>query len=259
MSNHRLRSISSISFILGFLFLVAAVAYTEDAYTTVYLGELRQAHAPRLLGNQLLFTYQQQKPLFAVAIAFGHQDYTRLHYLEKNEYDVFLFLLPIDTIDLELSELQYLYIVDGIWVNDPLNPDMRSDFAGKHYSITSLPRIDRPTTSPIQRGDQTVFFFDPLNRDAVHMSDISGTTYYPNTDQSLVVFLAGSFGGWDPGSYPLQRMEKQNVTYYQLSLPLPSGTYRYYFVVNGVPVLDPLNENVIIEPNGRRTSLLKVP
>lgn len=254
--------LSGLSFIVITILLllsVTTVVYAEDAYTAIYLSELRQAHAPRLLGDRLLFTYAQSQPLYAVAVAFSHQNYTRLYYLEKNEYDVFLFRLPLDTIDPDLSELQYLYIVDGIWINDPLNLTVGSDFAGKRYSLISLPRTGRPVTSPLQRDEQTVFFFDPAAHDAVRISDITGTTYYPEPSQPLVVFVAGSFNGWDPGSHPLEQVEQQDIAYYTLSIPVSSGDYRYYFVVNGVPVLDPLNENIAVEPDGRRTSFFEVP
>lgn len=244
--------------ILVLLLSVSPVAYTADPYTIIYLNELRQASQPQILGDQVLFTYQQRKLPHTVAVAFEHQNYTRLHYLERNENDIFLFLLPLDTVDPELDELKYLYVVDGIWVNDLLNPAVGSDFAGKRYSIVSLLRGNRPPTSPLQRDNQTVFFFDPVFSDTIRVSDITGVTYYPDTEQPLSVFVAGSFNGWDPISYPLTRVKSRNQAYYQLSLPLPAGEYRYYFVVNGVPILDPLNDNIAVESSGRQTSFFEV-
>lgn len=241
------------------LLLTATIAYTEDAYSAIYLGELQRSAQPQYLGNQLLFTYTQQPtPPRTVAVAFAHQQYTQLHYMQKNEYDVFLLTLPLSTLDSDLTELQYLYIVDGIWIDDPANPQAGNDFAGKRYSQVSLPDSGRPTISPRQRAGRTLFTFAPQIRDTPRLLDITGSVYYADSRQTLAVFLAGSFNGWDPTTHQLQRIETPTGASYRISLNVPRGEHRYYFVVNGVPLLDPLNETVVVEPNGRRTSFFTV-
>lgn len=52
------------------------------------------------------------------------------------------------------------------------------------------------------------------------------------------VSVVGTFNGWDPQTHPLRGPDRNGV--WSLSLPLPSGRYRYLFVVDGVRwVTDP--------------------
>lgn len=70
-------------------------------------------------------------------------------------------------------------------------------------------------------------------------------TVYPNGDVSFVyrpapaareVFLAGSFSGWVLGA---RRMQKSDDGTFRARLPLPAGTHRYRFIVDGQWVADP--------------------
>ena len=166
--------------------------------------------------------------------------------------------MPLASIADDIAELQYLYIVDGIWSYDSNNPAAGYDFAGKRYSTFALPRTDRPQISPRIAADKTTFTFDPHNRDITRISQIDGSTYFVDTERQHTVFIAGSFNGWNPFAQPLERVEENGQPYYRVSLTVPRGEHRYYFVIDGVPILDPLNDDIAVEPNGRRTSLFRV-
>ena len=67
------------------------------------------------------------------------------------------------------------------------------------------------------------------------------------------VFVSGSFNDWSYSSIPL--MKRNGV--WQTRINLEPGEYSYQFIVNGYPMLDPRNKDIIRE-NGQVMSLLKV-
>ncbi|MTI32943.1 serine hydrolase [Xanthovirga aplysinae] len=67
------------------------------------------------------------------------------------------------------------------------------------------------------------------------------------------VSVIGSFNNWSSSSTPL--LKKNGV--WTTTINLKPGTYSYQFMVDGYPMLDPKNDEVINE-NGQISSLLKV-
>jgi len=67
------------------------------------------------------------------------------------------------------------------------------------------------------------------------------------------VSVSGSFNDWSYSSIPL--LKRNGV--WQTTIELAPGEYSYQFIVNGYPILDPRNEEIIKE-NGQIMSLLKV-
>ena len=60
------------------------------------------------------------------------------------------------------------------------------------------------------------------------------------------VSLVGDFNEWDPNANP---MERRPDGCWAIRLELPHGSYRYLFLVDGQPMLDPRAEGVVHEPN----------
>lgn len=67
------------------------------------------------------------------------------------------------------------------------------------------------------------------------------------------VSVSGSFNDWSYSSIPL--LKRNGV--WQTTIELEPGEYSYQFIVNGYPILDPRNKDIIQE-NGQVMSLLKV-
>ncbi len=71
------------------------------------------------------------------------------------------------------------------------------------------------------------------------------------------VTLAGDFNAWSPTSHPMAYDSTRG--YWQISLPLKAGKYRYKFVLNGeIWLADPQAELFEIDPYGGKNSILVV-
>ena len=69
------------------------------------------------------------------------------------------------------------------------------------------------------------------------------------------VFLAGDFNEWLPSDLPMQR---QPDGAWLIQVFLYHGHHRYFFVVDGKPVLDPRAHGVALDGGGRKVSLMAV-
>jgi len=99
----------------------------------------------------------------------------------------------------------YKFVVDGQWITDPENKDLRTDADGNLNSFFS-------------KGDSYLF-------------KLSGYT------SANKVVLSGSFNNWSTNELPMQKTS----TGWQLSYTLAPGTYEYKFVVDGKWITDPAN------------------
>ncbi len=68
------------------------------------------------------------------------------------------------------------------------------------------------------------------------------------------VCLVGDFNHWKPETLFLAKLPDGN---WELTLPLPSGRYRYRFLVDGVERADPKNKTVV-DVEGRPASVQEV-
>jgi 1,4-alpha-glucan branching enzyme len=120
--------------------------------------------------------------------------------------------------------------VDGKWITDPANPNVRDDGKGNQNSY-------------IQLGEPSMF-------------TLNG---YINARQ---VIVAGSFNGWNEQQLKMTR----TTSGWQLPHVLPAGNYQYKFIVDGQWMLDPINphtgnladhENSLMAVKANHTFLLK--
>jgi hypothetical protein len=183
-----------------------------------------------------------------VGIAFAHEGFGKVYWFQKlmvsNEHaspwiketppkDMYIdsgILFHVFTIPVDLSgDLEYRLVIDGLWVQDPLNPNYRRDGAsGIVRSVVSLPQIRHP---------------DAPNRGPVGTLNF---TFYAESGGTVTV--AGSFNNWDPFMYELREAGPGR---YSLSLPLPPGTYQYVFFYRGERRLDPNNPRRIYTREGK--------
>ena len=69
------------------------------------------------------------------------------------------------------------------------------------------------------------------------------------------VFIAGDFNEWNPTSHPMQRSPDGN---WVVQLTLTNGHHRYWFLVDGVPTLDPRAQGVSRNEKNERVSLISL-
>lgn len=103
----------------------------------------------------------------------------------------------------------YKFIIDGQWINDPANKNLRSDASGNMNSFMGI-------------GDTLVF-------------RLKGFT------NARKVVLAGSFNDWNGN----ELMMNKTATGWEIPYILGAGNYEYKFVVDGRWMPDPANPSTV--------------
>ena len=78
-------------------------------------------------------------------------------------------------------------------------------------------------------------------------------TLYPRAEN---VLIAGDFNNWRPELTRMQKVGESGV--WQTKLELPTGRYRYRFVVDGKWQQEPYNEQTEMNPYGELNSIFEV-
>jgi hypothetical protein len=218
------------------LFLSGASARALDSHLMeVRIQGIERAGPPQYLDRQVLLSYQSHEPVRLVGARFAHEDYRLFHIYFRNQHDVFLLLLDVPE---EVEELRYRVVVDGLWIHDPFNPHTVEDPFGRSFSIFGLQ--DRPSGPPVSPK------IEP-----------EGTvTFYLRTLPGRAVSVAGDFNNWNPFWH---RLRETDPGEYRLSVRMQPGRHFYYYVVNGEPVLDPLNQATARDCEGYRVSTFFLP
>jgi hypothetical protein len=179
-----------------------------------------------------------------VGVAFAHENFEKIHWFVK-------LLVPIDdtaefdpkskippemlrdsgvlfyayTPEKPLERLEYRLIIDGLWCADPLNPRKRADpITGIDLSVAPVP--PRETAAIASEKALSLQFRAPPGE---------------------IITTAGDFNDWDPFMYQLR---ETRPGLYTITIPLPSGKWRYVFFYRGQRVLDPANLDREYAANG---------
>ena len=219
--------------VLGFFLNSFNAQSLEIENLSIYrkIIDIKEASAPRIIDNYLLFTFESsEKPAF-VGAAFDFDNYTKIHQYKmlKNEGNEVFFLL----IDLPRKEsIKYRIIVDGIWMPDPYCSGITQD--AKYVELSHL-RL------PVKPDSERIY---PYTSNGV-------THFYFSGEENINVNLAGSFNGWDPFMY---RMIEKNPGEYYFSTRLPPGTHYYYFIAAGKVITDSRNPYYSWDRNSNQVS-----
>lgn len=175
-----------------------------------------------------------------VGIAFEHEGFSQVHWFRRlmksgTEAEAFHdsgILFHIHEIPLDLHEMEYRLVMDGLWTHDPGNPLFRVDArSGLIHSYVELPSLTKTLSS----------FDGP-----------PGTLRFSyETEPGQIITVAGSFNAWDPFMYELH---EERPGQYLLTLPLPSGIHRYVFIHKGERILDPNNPRKVYTRDGKIAS-----
>jgi len=229
-----------------------------------HLSGIVSPGAPELFEDAVIFT--AAAPSRRVGVSFAHEGFSRVHWFRKmvksdespdaesavhaaadDETEAkpavkpaadglilkatgILFL--VYEFPRDLAELEYRLVVDGLWTADPHNPFARLDpVSGLIRSVVSLP----PNLQPEPTVD-----------------DSTGSLRFSYRGRAgLQVSVGGSFNGWDPFMYELDEVAPGR---YALTLPLPPGTYRYVYFLQGERILDPNNPRKVYTAEGKAVS-----
>ncbi len=154
--------------------------------------------------------------------------------MNKGRHGVWYYFKPLSAGD---SEYSYKYIVDGIYIRDPLNFSKKDDGAGSYVSVTYPPqeRFNPRLTYRILGKNRVEFrHFRPRAR---------------------FISVVGDFNDWNPENDVMTR-GKDGV--WRLLKRLPSGTYRYKLVIDGEWKADIYNSNSASDKTGDLCSVVTV-
>jgi hypothetical protein len=200
------------------------------------LAGLKAGKPPEAFQGELVLSVSG--PYRAVAAAFAHEGFAKLHAYERNAQGVFVLAYPIP---LKWNDdLEYRVIIDGVWTVDPANPERRSDPAtGVELSVAHVPYIS------------------DLHLGVYHLLGDDGRTarFLFRGESGEAVTVCGDFDNWDPF---IHEMAETSPGVYQLDLPLPPGRHYYTYVYRGEEVQDPLNSDKAASRDGKLVSVLVV-
>ena len=210
--------------------------------------QLREAGPPKVTDEGILFTYKPEKRTPGYVIVSGSFDnWESLHMMHKNEVGVFSYLydeLEDHTeagrrgIILDRGLYDYRYLIDGVWIADPLNRKRTFDKHGTELSqfVVKAPIIKR-------------------QKNPIHIAD-SRYIFYLVEPHAKNVYLIGDFNNWNPYSHPMQRNERG---WWEIEVDLPHGQYSYRFIVDGKHTVDPMGRNIRHDRFDRELTRLIIP
>lgn len=226
-------------FILIFFCYSFSFAETNQYTIDTLIKGIKSVGKPYISNGYIVFTAEDNAR--HVGIAFDNENFKTIHSFERlvaytidNEKrsSILFFLYPLPE---NSDKLNYKLIIDGLWTTDPLNPM-------KEYNKNAM-----TWTSTISYPDTTK---------NVTKTNPNLVTFVYEGETGQKIRLAGNFTNWDSFIYYLKETKPG---YYELEIPLASGTY-YYSFFNGLEeILDKNNSEKVFTPEGRMACVVTVP
>ncbi len=236
MKNIRLFWIFIYFALLVFPGLLHAQTY-ESVIVHTKVSNLIHGQGPLFVDRKILFSYENKRYIRRVGIAFGYENYRTVYPFSKNNNNIFVYVADVPP---GMDYIDYRIIVDGLWINDPENPNSTISREGFRISRLDIPDyLKHKAVSPQIGTNRTVRFI-----------------YTGQSGQNI--YLSGNFNNWDPFMLKMHENSKAPGVY-SIAIRIPSGSHYYTFIADGKEMTDPENPNRAIDKSGRRVSLLLVP
>lgn len=227
------RLISTLLIVMGCELLPAQA----DLFYESYLLALQRAQPPEQYKDWLVLTHNGNGKIRWVGARFEHEDYMTLHVFKRNPNDVFFLVYPVPY---ETDLVKYRIVVDGLWMADPLNPISAMDLvSGINYSLFEMEDKPEPELRNPDCLDGSLYRF--AFRGAAHQS----------------IYLVGDFNDWSPYRHRLKE-NPDRPGFFTISLRIGPGKHYYRFLVDGIPVSDPLNNNQLLDRNSQPVAFFEV-
>lgn len=236
MSN-KIQGASFIS-LLWFLLAAHSLSGFETNNFQIHSRIINTQHAgkPQIFEDHLFLSYETESPVRFVGVAFSHENFSKIHSFIRNVNGIFVFVYPLpDAVDTVI----YRIVVDGLWMADPSNPVIEKDPSGIYLSSVSLPpkEVNRwKLVAPVIHDHSSVDFY-----------------YFGTPGQDI--YISGTFNNWDPFMHKLEELTPGR---YSISLKVLPGTHFYYFLANGLFLLDPLNPDKGSDSEGFEVSMFEI-
>lgn len=186
----------------------------------------------RMVSNGVLFTFKDRKA-GAVKIA-GNFSSWKMKNMTRGKDGVWFFFLSSEEFS---SGIRYKFNVDGLWTDDPRNAMNEYDKAGSYLSVAENKSHDE--------GKLLSFKYLDKNR-------VMFRIYKPD---ARIISLVGDFNSWNPEN---DLMKKGDDGVWRLEKRLPSGEYRYKFIIDGEWNADVFNPLSASDNTGEICSVLRI-
>jgi 1,4-alpha-glucan branching enzyme len=231
-----------------FLLTVFCGLFFAPIVQAVDLHQIREAGPPEITDEGILFTYKPEKrtPKY-VMVSGSFDNWESLHMMTKNHVGVYTYLYD-DVKDyteagkrgviVDRGVYDYRYLIDGLWVTDPLNNRSSYDKHGTELSqlTVKVPIIKRQKNPIHIAGSRYIFYLVEPN--------------------ARSVYLIGDFNNWNPYSHPMKRNDRG---WWEIEIDLPHGDYSYRFIVDGKHRVDPMGRNIRHDRFNRELTKLLIP
>lgn len=199
-----------------------------------------------LLREGILFTVDAKTASEVVLSgSFNNWDITPM---KRNEKGIYFYILPLleDQTGKPILSYEYKFRIDGLWRDDPVNKNRRSDGMGGYYSIVRVhePPFDKSATVRLLPGR---FGKDML-------VPVEFRIYLP---EAQTVTIVGAFNHWNP-EHDYLKSDRRGL--FTIVKKLPSGRHCYKYFADGKWILDRYNPETGLHPvTGERVSCFTVP
>ena len=205
----------------------------EMKFKTILTNPNFTFNSPFMLEDGLVFTFIGDAKTVVLAGDFNGWKTSLL--FEKKTNNIWIY-----TWDKRMDGGKHLYklMIDGIWIEDPLNTNFIIDQSGQKVSCFTLEKDFIPFKKfPLLLKENEYVF-----------------RYY--SDSAHSVMLVGDFNHWNPYSNP---MKYAGAGWYEIRMKMTPGYHTYCYVVDGEWIPDPGNLVQYADQTGNIVNVLKVP
>jgi len=169
------------------------------------------------------------------------------------------------SVPLDPGKYEYKFIADGNWIEDPDNPEKKSDPFGGSNSLVTIGSDGSVALAAAGAGAVAAGAGAATDQESGALPEdiavgrpiaVDGGILFTYRDSGAgSVTLAGSFNGWNATDNPLTDDGQGNWAIVQA---LDPGEHEYKFVVDGAWFADPENPDTKTDPYGGSNSLVIV-
>ena len=223
------------------IFLIILIIILPSYLFSIDLRDIKDGGVPIVTEKGVIFRYKPvDNKKHTVYVSGDFNNWENPIRMFQNVHNIYVYMFDKvgeKGIVINKGNYRYRFLVDGLWVNDPENPQYTTDEYGTKLSYFT---IKRPIIS--------------FNKNPIHIKDDFYIFYYKD-DNANTVALVGDFNFWNPFSLP---MHKNSAGLWEVIVDIPPGRYAYRFLVDGKYRTDPYGTKIVYDRFSREMSLVRI-